>query len=463
MRSAVKLRLDVDERTVAILDSQSRIANWLYNHLLEQANLLRQEFVKSQDAAVGKTLYSQRGLRNLIPGIKEQHGFVKSLYSSVAKNVAMRLSLAIREYQKSRHGKRGKPVSWPRFRAWKRNWFSLQYEEPWKGYALSGKEIKLSLGKDDKGKQLHVALPLAEPLPAFFAAEDVCQLRITKEAARFYAVFTIERSLPPAQTQPPARVIALDPNHKNFAYGVDTLGQATEIANPYFLKPLDKQIDAIKARRDHCKAKSRQITREDGTTFWLPSRRWQFFDARLQTLYFKRREQTKTYLYTIANRLLREYDAVSVGSYTPHGGGISRKMRRAMNNESLIGRFKLTLAWLANRSGRISLVWEEQGSTRTCHDCDCVVADGLDPSVRFWICPACQRPHVRDENAAQNGLQRTLQKLSLPCSGRRAVSARRAWRFNGLGVEETPGITDGQVALAATLPPAKKLNLNVTR
>jgi hypothetical protein len=47
------------------------------------------------------------------------------------------------------------------------------------------------------------------------------------------------------------------------------------------------------------------------------------------------------------------------------GGGISRGMRRAMNNQSLIGRFKETLAWVAVRSGKIYGEWDEDGSTRT--------------------------------------------------------------------------------------------------
>ncbi len=37
MKSAVKIPLQVGEQEAAILDSQSRIANWLYNTLLEQA------------------------------------------------------------------------------------------------------------------------------------------------------------------------------------------------------------------------------------------------------------------------------------------------------------------------------------------------------------------------------------------------------------------------------------------
>ncbi len=65
-----------------------------------------------------------------------------------------------------------------------------------------------------------------------------------------------------------------------------------------------------------------------------------------------------------------------------------------------------------------------------------VVAGGIPPEIREWDCPRpdCTSHHLRDENAARNGLNRTLQALGLPCSGRREVSSRRAWRFNGLGL-----------------------------
>ena len=39
MKSAVKILLQVGEGEAAVLDSQSRIANWLYNTLLERANI----------------------------------------------------------------------------------------------------------------------------------------------------------------------------------------------------------------------------------------------------------------------------------------------------------------------------------------------------------------------------------------------------------------------------------------
>jgi putative transposase len=112
-------------------------------------------------------------------------------------------------------------------------------------------------------------------------------------------------------------------------------------------------------------------------------------------------------------------------------------MRRAMYSQSLNRRFKRVLCWVALRSGKRYLEWEEGGSTQTCHDCGYVVADGIPPEVREWDCPGpeCSSHHIRDENAARNGLTRTLKALELPCSGRREVSSRRAWRFNGLGLE----------------------------
>src|SRR6266581_2061958 len=145
MKSAIKIPLQVSPEQAVLLDSQSKIANWLYNKLLEQANALRQQYREAQDQQsrdqIGLTLYSERGLRNLIPGLKGLHPFLKAVYSSVLKNAALRLSKAIRDYQDGKHARRANVVNWPKFRAWKRKWFSLQYDEPWKGYALSGRTL----------------------------------------------------------------------------------------------------------------------------------------------------------------------------------------------------------------------------------------------------------------------------------------------------------------------------------
>lgn len=451
MKSAVKIPLLVGEREAAVLDGQSRIANWLYNKLLEQANALRQQYRSSQDQTVGKTLYTERGLRDMIPTLKEQHPFLKSVYSSPLKNAALRLSQAIRAYQDGKHGRRAKAVNWPRFRAWKRSWFSLQYEEPHKGYHVVASTLTLSLGQDPEGQQIKLTLTLAEALPHWVNHDHIRQCRIVKEGQIYSVIFTIERQLPNGKPLSPTKVVALDPNHKNFAYAVDSNGKATEIHNPYFLKALDRRIDHLKAKRDHCKKKAKQLTRPDGSTFWLPSRRWRSLNARLQEVYRKRREQTKQFLYTVANRLYHDYDAIGIGDYVPRGrSGITRKMRRSMHNQSLNRRFKQVLSWVALRSGKTSLEWAEGGSTRTCHDCGYVVAEGIPPEVREWDCPGsgCTRHHIRDENAARNGLTRTFKVLELPCSGHWEVSSRCAWRFNGLGLTIRRSLMDSATGIS---------------
>jgi putative transposase len=439
-----KIPLEVDEQTAIILDGQSKICNWLYNRLLEQANELKVRFITSdgQDKEAARTVYTRHGLRDLVPQLKVEHPFLKSVYSSPLKNAALRLSRAIREYQKSRQGKRpGPKIEWPHFRSWKGKWFSLEYDEPWKGYELDGHLLTLTLGIDRDGKRLQSRVKLVDSFP--YAHHQVKTLRIVKDHGRFFAVFTVDKSLPSVSDKP-LKIIALDPNHKNLAYGVGTDGQAIEIENMPNLKALDRRIDQMKAKRDRCKRKSKLITfiREDGSIHrhWEPSRRWYRYNQVLQRLYRQRREQTKTYLYTVANALCRQYDLIAVGDYTPRGGGISTGMRRAMNNQSLIGRFKKVMAWVAEKSGRLYLEYNESGTTRTCSDCQTVVAGGIEPEMREWMCPECYSIHIRDENAGQNGLRR-VRKILVSGSDHRPVEiqARCTWRVTPTGVVSLPG------------------------
>lgn len=241
-------------------------------------------------------------------------------------------------------------------------------------------------------------------------------------------------------------IIAFDPNHKNMAYGVDEDGRSIEIAAPSWLKAYDKRIDELKSKRDRCLKKSQKKTATQGIKeITLPSRRWKKYQKAIDKARHKRQEQTKTYVYTLAHEICKQYDAIGMGDYTPQGEGITKTMRRAMNNRSLIGRLKQALKWVAAKSGKLFIEYDETGTTRTCNHCLHVVSEGLKPSIREWNCPKCHSFHLRDENSAINGLKKILKDLQkseinisqVPCSGLFQIIGRWAWCVLPSGVQKT--------------------------
>ena len=445
----IKLQLEAPKEVFRSIDGQSKICNWLYNHLLEKANKLKQEFIQTGNAELAKTLYTERGLRNLLPSLKEEYPFLKAVHSSPLKNAALRLSQTIQARQKSKKGKRvGKEIGWPHFRSWQANWFSLLFDEPSKGFKVCGNILQISLGMGHEGKRQSLIFTLKES--HLLKNQTIRNLRLVKQSGIYYAVFTVRVML--VETKQIKRIIALDPNHKNMAYGVDTTGRAVEIAAPHWLKPYDKRIDELKSKRDRCSKRAKKIVVTDlegkstGKEIILPSKRWQKYHRTLEKALRKRQEQTKTFVYTLAQRLCRHYDCIGIGDYTPNGNGETTPMRRAMNNRSLIGRFKEALMWTALKSGKTFFEFDEKGTTRTCHCCGYEHVEGLCPSIRNWKCPGCQAVHIRDENSAQNGLKQILRDLIkksetlvslVPCSGLVSVIERWAWRVLPSGVQNT--------------------------
>ena len=433
----IKLELEGELRSFCVLDGQSKICNWLYNHLLEIGNELRDEFKASGNSDIAKILYTKRGMRNLVPELKKKHSFLKTVHSSPLKNVALRLTQSIQNYQKCLKGKRKGASGWPKFRSWNAEWCSLFYDEPKKGFRVEGRTLYLSLGQEKTSKRLSLQFQLKEA--HLLKGLEIRNVTITCENGKYYAVFCVKVPLP--ARKPGKKMIALDPNHKNFAYGVDTAGIGIEILSPKWLKTYDKRIDELKSRKDRCNRfeKKSIVIADDGSIkkeYFTPSRNWSKREKALKKALHKRREQTKTFMFTLAHALCKKYDCIAIGDYAPRGNGITRVMRRSMNNRSLIGRFKKVLLWTAQKSGKTYIEYNEKGTTRTCHVCGYMHDFSLHPSIRQWVCPDCQAEHIRDENAAINGLRKASVCLPkeygaiasiVPCSGLISVRKRWAW------------------------------------
>ena len=133
---ARKIRLDMDADVAGRLDGQSKICNWLWNRLKDQVEarlteLFLMKWLPIDDEATTKKLlsevYSEIGLRNLVPVLKDRHPFLRCVHSSPLKNVALRMAKAITAHRKSKNGERAGPdVGWIKYKAWAKQWMSLE-------------------------------------------------------------------------------------------------------------------------------------------------------------------------------------------------------------------------------------------------------------------------------------------------------------------------------------------------
>jgi len=131
-----KIKLILSKDDSHILDSQSKMCNWLYNQLFE---------LNENDYKNGKklNLLSGRNLRDQVPKIKEKNPFLYKVHSSPLKNAALRLKEAYERFFDPKLDNQK-----PHYRSWKKKWFSLYYDEPNKGFSLVNSEkLSISLGK----------------------------------------------------------------------------------------------------------------------------------------------------------------------------------------------------------------------------------------------------------------------------------------------------------------------------
>ena len=425
-----KIEVDFKQEDTYILDGQSKICNWFYNQLLDACI---KDYKYNGNA---KKLLNGRNLRNYGTTLKDEHKFLNTVFSSVLKEPSTRIKKAYDKFFKEDAG-------YPKYRSWKKKWFSLVFDEPNKGWEVKedGKTLSVSLGNipnlpKEKGKQNPSVLGTLKEKLELDENELLKTFSLVKQQGKFYAIFTVEkcsieelefkdimsayrkecnlakkenRELPEKPVFEEQEItipkdckwIALDPNHKNFFVGVDYKGDSIEFKKLQMVKYWDKVIDNLKSKRDVCQKNYRKRKTENGTKYTVHSPRWNRINHALNIAYNKRREQIKTALYSISHELYKKYDLVIIGDYTPTNGTAKFKnMKRSMLNQEQIGSFRKTLKWVAEKEGKYYLMVNEKNTTKDC--CICGHQEKKSPEIREFICKNCNTTIMRDSNSAVN-------------------------------------------------------------
>lgn len=397
LTQAFKVGVTFSKSDELILDGQSKIANWIYNQVLEKTI----DDYKNNNNLL-KLTSGYNGRNYMVNNIKPVNKFIESVYCSVYKNAALRVKKSFKQFFE-----RGN-FGYPKFNSWKENWFSLEYDQPnTQGIKIDGNKITFTLGKDQDGKRLYVT----GKLDSIIKYKDYVlnTVILTKEKFKSGDKFFISFSCDLKKKEIPVnkdRWCSIDPNHKNMFVATDYKLNTMEFSTIQGIKDIDKEIDKVKSKRDVCrKMKIKKIKDNNGeyikTDIIKESKRYKLLSKTIDKLNNKRREQIKQILYSIAHFLCKNYNYIMIGDYTPSIDVAKEKnMRRPMLNQTFIGKFRNILKHVCLKSHVNFIIINEKDTTAKCSRCGNYEKKG--PEVRDFICPVCVTHFNRDINSDLN-------------------------------------------------------------
>ncbi len=395
-----KVRINLTNDQQLLLDSQSRISNWLYNHYLAVSVRYYRIY--------NKRLTYNRINKNL-SRYKDKKPFLKTVNNTVLKNTLRTLDKTFTKFFKE------KKVGFPKFKSWKIKFRSLEYDAN-KGFKIiNNNHIQINFGSifnQDTGKNSipNIVVKLTEPLEEGKPG----QMTITKTKKKYYLCLRYEINEPELLDNDVVK--ALDLNQSNLFGMITTNGESVIMDKPAIAKYFDKQIAKVKSKRDLCKK---------------GSRRYKYLNKVISRLYFKRREQIKMCLYTIANNLIKECGKIVVGDYSPFRTGI-KNINHGVLAQGLVGQFRSILEWVCRKSGIAFEVVNEYRTSKECSQCGNVKKD-LTLKDRLYECSECGLKIHRDINSAINILKKVL-----PRTGESYVvgsTVNWKWMSNHLSME----------------------------
>ena len=362
MLKTYKYRLIPTKSQETVLERTLKECRWLYNHFLGERKTSWEQDKKSLN------YYSQAVT---LPKLKADRESLKSIYSQVLQNVAVRVDLAFKAF--FRRVKAGEEPGYPRFKG-KGCYDSITY--PQTGFTLTK---KLELCKIGAIKiKLHRSIN-----------ETVKTCTIRRKNNKWYACFSCE--IVPKPLKKSNEAIGIDVGLESFA----TFSNSEKIQNPRFFKTDQKALAKVqkvlskqkKGSSERCKVKK--------------------VVSRIHERIANRRND---FCHQITRKLINRFGVICIEdlSINEMQKGNFRGINRSIGDVAW-GQFAQFLSYKAENAGRQLIRVNPAYTSQDCSKCGYRQVKKL--SDRVHRCSSCGLELDRDHNAALNILRLGIQSL----------------------------------------------------
>lgn len=357
-------KMEVEQKLVSALEN----CRWLYNRLLEELNIARENGMK---LGVYDT-------QNLIPLLKSENPNLSTVYSKVLQMVNYTLHSNIAGLAALKgNGKRAGKL---RFKG-RGLYNTMNYNQS--GFKLDQDHSILKLSKIGEIKiKLHRKVEGC-----------IKGILIKRADNRWFAVIQAEQE--PKPLSETGNVVGLDVGLISFV--VDNDGNSVE--NPRFAERASdkiKNIQRMLSRAQKGSSNRRKLVNK------------------LRKIHQKISNQRSDFLHKLFRYYINNYDIISVEDLDVRGlkeKGHNKNLRRNIHDASW-SEFIFMLSYKAQSAGRKLIMVDPRNTSQRCSCCGSIVKKGL--SDRVHGCPYCRFSSDRDYNAAVNILSAGMERPVAP-------------------------------------------------
>jgi putative transposase len=356
MTHSNKYPLFPDKVTQLKLVESLDICRWLYNRLLQELNVAKEEGIKL------KTYDTQ----NMIPSLKLENPKLSLVYSKVLQMVNYTLWSNIKGLSASK--KNGRKIGHIRFKG--HGWYKTM------NYNQSGFKLDQDHGRLHLSKIGDIKIKMHRKVQGCIKA-----ILIKREGERWFAIIQVDQE--PEALPENGNSVGIDVGLKSFA--VDTEGKSIE--NPRFAERAATKVKNIQRRLSRAKKGS--------------NNRQKLLD-KLNKVHERINNQRIDFLHKLSRHYVNNYDVICVEDLDIKGlkeRGHSKGMHRNIHDASW-SKFIFMLSYKAESAGRKLIKVDPRNTTQRCSACGSIVMKEL--SDRVHVCPYCGFSCDRDYNASRN-------------------------------------------------------------